>query len=86
MKYAFITQHKNAYPITLQCQVLGVSRSGYYYHQKHMVNRPEDPLHREMVDLVRQIAKESGDTYGYRRIKEAMNALGFPLEKRRLAA
>jgi transposase-like protein len=25
VKYSFITQHKNAYPISLQCQVLGVA-------------------------------------------------------------
>ncbi len=33
VKYSFITQHKNTYPISLQCQVLGVSRSGYYNYQ-----------------------------------------------------
>ena len=37
MKYSFITQHKNAYPITLQCQVLGVSRNGYYRYEKNRV-------------------------------------------------
>jgi transposase-like protein len=29
-KYAFITQRKNAHPVSLLCQVLGVSRNGYY--------------------------------------------------------
>jgi putative transposase len=30
VKYSFITQHKNTYPIRLMCQVLGVSRNDYY--------------------------------------------------------
>gem|GEM_PF-3568520 len=27
MKYSFITQHKNTFPVRLMCQVLGVDRS-----------------------------------------------------------
>jgi putative transposase len=79
VKYAFITQHKNAYPISLQCQVLGVSRSGYYYYRNYIADRPKDPVHQGMLYLIKRIAKESGDSYGYRRMREAMNALGFPI-------
>jgi hypothetical protein len=34
MEYLFITQHKNVWSVTLQCGVLGVSRSSYYNHLK----------------------------------------------------
>lgn len=74
MKYAFITQQKNAYPIRLQCQVLGVSRNGYYQYRKNQENKPEDPVHQE-------IAKSSGDTYGSRRMKKALNGLGYPVSR-----
>ena len=30
MRYRFIDEHKKAWPVTLMCGVLGVSRSGYY--------------------------------------------------------
>ena len=30
MKYRFIGKHEQCYPVELQCQALGVSRSGYY--------------------------------------------------------
>lgn len=30
MKYAFITQHRDDWPVRLMCQWLGVSRSGFY--------------------------------------------------------
>jgi len=36
MKYAFITQQKNTASISLQCQVLGVNRSGYYHYRANV--------------------------------------------------
>jgi hypothetical protein len=52
VKYAFITQHKNAYPISLQCQVLGVSRNGYYQYRKNREGKPEDPVRQEMMGCI----------------------------------
>jgi len=81
VKYAFITQHKNTYPISLQCRVLGVSRNGYYHYQANVANKPMDPEHQEMLNWVRDIAESSGYTYGSRRMKKALNALGFPVSR-----
>ena len=79
MKYSFITQHKNTYPISLQCQVLGVSRNGYYYHQKHVVNKQPDPERQILLDKVKTIAAANLDTYGSRRMAKALNTLGYPM-------
>jgi transposase InsO family protein len=81
VKYSFITQHKNTYPISLQCRVLGVKRQGYYHYRRHTQNRPVDPEHQEMLRLIKQIASETDNTYGSRRIKKAMNILGFPMSR-----
>jgi transposase InsO family protein len=81
VKYSFITQHKNAYPITLQCQVLGVNRNGYYQFVKNQQNKPEDPQHQEMLEWVQDIAKSSNYTYGSRRMKRALNVLGYPVSR-----
>ena len=81
MKYSFITQHKNTYPISLQCQVLGVSRNGYYHYQRTTVNRPIDPEHEEMLAWIKKIAVASDYSYGSRRMKKALNALGFPVSR-----
>lgn len=81
MKYAFITQHKNAYPISLQCRVLGVSRNGYYAYKRRQRSRPDDPVHQEMLEWVAAIAKSSDNTYGSRRMKKALNMLGFPVSR-----
>ncbi|PXX37181.1 hypothetical protein DFR42_1182 [Undibacterium pigrum] len=32
MKYAWITRNKSCWPISLQCEILGVSQSGYHEH------------------------------------------------------
>ena len=81
MKYSFITQHKNAYPVSLQCQVLGVSRNGYYQYWRSRENRPDDPIHQEMLEWVEDIAKSSDYTYGSRRMKVALNVLGYPVSR-----
>ncbi len=81
MKYSFITQHKNTWPISLQCQVLGVNRSGYYHYRAKMLNRPDDSEHQEMIDWVKDIAESSRYSYGSRRMKKALNALGYPVSR-----
>ena len=81
MKYSFITRYKNTYPISLQCEVLGVSRNGFYNYQRNTINRPDDPEHQEMLHWVKKIADASDDSYGSRRMKKALNALGFPVSR-----
>lgn len=61
------------------CRVLGVTRSGYYSYQRRNANKPVDPEHQEMLHWVREIAKASEDSYGTRRMRKALNALGFPV-------
>ena len=34
VKYAWIERHKNRWPVTLQCEVLNVSTSGYFEQQR----------------------------------------------------
>jgi putative transposase len=81
VKYAFITQHKNTYPVYLMCQVLGVIRQCYYHYRRNRENKPADPEHQEMLRLVKEVAEASKDTYGSRRMKRALNALGFPISR-----
>ena len=81
MKYSFITQHQNTYPISLQCRVLGVRRQGYYHYRRHTENKPVDPEHQEMLEWIQTLAKACDDTYGSRRMKKAMNYLGYPISR-----
>ena len=75
MKYAFITQYKKTWPVDIMCRPLGVTRGGYYRHLKKAVDY--DRL--ELIEAVKDIAKASGHTYGSRRMKAALNAMGYPV-------
>lgn len=59
------------------CQLLGITRSGYYDYQR----RNEGKIHRELLEAVRDIAKATGYSYGSRRMKKALNALSYPVSR-----
>ena len=76
MRYQFISRLKKAYPVTILCEVMQVSSSGYYSWRR----RPDSPRLREnmkIIPLVRQIHIESGQTYGARRIARFLQAMGI---------
>ena len=75
MKYSFITQYKKTWLVDIMCRPLGVTRGGYYRHLKKAVDY--DRL--ELIEAVKDIAKASGHTYGSRRMKAALNAMGYPV-------
>tara|TARA_Y100000588_G_scaffold323123_1_gene355537 strand:+ start:395 stop:1216 length:822 start_codon:yes stop_codon:yes gene_type:complete len=58
---------------------MGVLRSGYYHYRKNRYNKPVDPQHQELLDFVKEISDKSKQTYGSRRMRRALNALGYPV-------
>jgi transposase InsO family protein len=69
-----------AYPVTLLCRVMQVSRSGFYnflrnYHVKDQV----DPIQNALEARIKEIFKESKGTYGSRRIVEQLNKEGYDM-------
>jgi len=67
------------------CRVLGVKSNNYYSYQKRKTQRPIDTTHQEMLEWVKDIAKFSDNTYGERRIQKSLNALSFPVSRRKTA-
>lgn len=84
MKYRFITQHKNTYPISLQCQVLGVNRQAYYHYIKVTVNKQKSAEHQEMLEWIKELALLTDFTYGSRRMMWALNALSYGVSRNRV--
>ena len=80
MKYVFIAQHKKTWPVDLMCQLLGVTRSGYYGYQRRGGDRI-DHYHEELLEAVRDIAKATEDSYGSRRMEKALNALSYSVSR-----
>jgi putative transposase len=66
------------------CTILGVSRSGYYAWK----NRKPGPRVEEdarLLEDIRRVHKESRQTYGVPRMTPAMQALGYPCGRKRVA-
>ena len=83
MKYAFITRHKKTWPADLMCRLLGVSRSAFYQYCQRQASQQPDPERQAMLSAVKEIAEASGYNYGARRMKRALNALGYPVGRRK---
>lgn len=58
---------------------MGINRYSYYSYQRRQKKRPEDPDRAEMLDWIKKIAESSRYTYGGRRMRNALNALGYPI-------
>ena len=72
MKYAWIREHVDCFPVTLMCELLGVSRSGYY----DAVDRPPSKRAERTAKIrqsVRQVYDESHAIYGSAKISQELH-------------
>ena len=84
MSYAFIHDHVADYPIQVMCEVLGVSRSGYY----DWVSRPESAraaADRALAAEIRASHQASRGRYGSPRIHAELRAHGRRVGRKRVA-
>ena len=61
------------------CRLLGINRCSYYSYQWRKKHKPEDPEYNEILDWAKKISESSQHTYGRRRMRKALNALGYPV-------
>lgn len=83
MKFAFIDAEKAVWPIEVQCDVFGVSRSGYYAWKA----RPDAPRVKEDAELVVEIkaaSKAGRGNYGSPRVHRELRAKGRRVGKKRV--
>ena len=75
MKYAWITQHGDMYPITLLCELLAVSKSGYY---ASLCRKPSPRAERRerIHAAVRAVHAESQAIYGSFKIARELKRRG----------
>jgi putative transposase len=73
-----------AYPVTLLCRVMQVSRSGFYDYRRHNQARSHDPVQQALESRIKAIFKESKGTYGSRRILEKLKAEGHHIGRYRV--
>jgi len=67
MKYAFISEYTHEHSITLMCQVLRVSRSGYYRFRRHVPSTRKKANVR-LLEEIRSVHAKSRGIYGSPRV------------------
>lgn len=77
MRYQLVDIEKKVYPIILICDVMRVSRSGYYsWRSREKSSRQlEDE---QLIPIVKEAARVSRGAYGTRRIVEELKENGHP--------
>jgi len=83
MRFRFVEDHRDEYPIRLMCRVLGVSPSGYYAWR----SRPESAraaANRRLLAEVRRLHERHRGRYGSPRIHAALRAQGIAASRGRV--
>lgn len=83
MRFAFIQSHARIFHVTVMCEVLQVSRAGYYaWRARPLSERVKDD--RVLTEKIRDIQEQVKQRYGSPRVRMELKALGFPCGKHRL--
>ncbi len=83
MRFRFVEDHRDEFPVRVACRVLGVSASGYYAWRA----RPEcarTTANRELLAEVRRLHERHRGRYGCPRIHAALRARGFVASRGRV--
>ncbi|MGC1274241.1 MAG: IS3 family transposase [Planctomycetaceae bacterium] len=84
MRYRFIDEHRARWPITLQCEVLRVSRSGYYAWRGRGLSRTAQ-RRAQLTAQIREVHQASRHTYGSPRVHAELLASGQPCDRKTVA-
>ncbi len=89
MKYAWIARNKAAWPVTLSCEVLEVSTSGYFEHQRRSAEgTPSKPGGRvsdeSLLAHIRSIHAQVKGEYGWPRMWKELLGRGIRVGKERV--
>jgi putative transposase len=84
MRFRFIEDLRNEFPVRRMCEVLEVSPSGYYAWRGRPPSERE-MANRELAETIKAEFKKSGETYGSPRIYQVMRKLGLMCSRNRVA-
>lgn len=83
MKFGFVAKHRGVWPVDVQCEALGVSRSGFYAWQ----TRPQSTRARTDATILQTIRASfvlSDSTYGARRMLDEVRDAGHVCGRERV--
>ncbi len=84
MRYAFIQDHRGQWPVAVQCDVLAVTRSGFYAWCRR---EPSATVQRRvaLTEQIRQVYQSSRATYGSPRVHAELLAQGRTCNRKTVA-
>jgi len=65
VRYAFVAEHRDQFPVRSTCRCLRIQPSGFYAWQKSPLSQRAREDARQ-TELIRQAWNDSGKVYGYR--------------------
>jgi transposase InsO family protein len=84
VKYAWIDKHRGSYSVTLMCQLLGVSRSGWHAARRRPA-AARAQADAQVLDEIRRQSRRHRGRYGRRRMtREVRAALGQAVNEKRI--
>jgi putative transposase len=83
-RYRFIAAEKAAYPVSLLCRTLGVSRKAFYAWAERGPSARQR-TDQELVDQITKIHRDSRGTYGAPRVHAELRAHGVRVGRKRVA-
>jgi putative transposase len=84
MRFEFIEDHRDEFPVTRMCKVLNVSSSGYYAWRKRPVSARE-VANQQLLEKIEVVHTESHETYGSPRVYHELKAQGVACSENRVA-
>ncbi len=84
MRYQFIQDHQDEFPVQRMCSVLDVSPSGYYAWRTRPVS-PRVQANEKLLPEIRAIHSRSRKIYGSPRVHAELKACGVRVGKNRVA-
>ncbi len=88
MKYAFIDKHKSVWPVSVLCEQLEISLSGYHQHRQRQTVSRGKPSGRISNDAllahIKAIHVQFKGEYGWPRVWKELLANGVRVDKERV--
>jgi putative transposase len=75
VRFAFIQEHRTEFPVALMCDILSVSRSGFYAWLDRPASKRQQ-RRQELLAAIRQVHQDSRQTYGSPRVHRQLQGQG----------
>lgn len=85
MKYAFMKQHGNEFPVVVMANILGVSRSGYYDWRKGRAPSRRHQARERLDERVSGVFEVHKGRYGSPRVTKELLGQGYPYNEKTVA-